>query len=133
MFTASHQRDSSRPEHVFEMRWKKYSERNPNPIDIIYALRCIADDYLFVRNGQLHVKSQDCFTRWQNIRGRISTLPVKVLIAHENNVVLEPSLSYPHNQLMLDYIHTEGLNECHMHLNTRRNAGLMHYMISKHI
>lgn len=118
VFTASHQRDSSRPEHVFEMRWKKYSERNP--IDIIYALRCIADDYLFVRNGQLHVKSQDCFTRWQNLRGRISTLPVKVLIAHENNVVLEPSLSYPHNQLMQDYIHTEGLNECHMHLNGYR-------------
>lgn len=118
VFTASHQRDSSRPEHVFEMRWKKYSENNH--LDVIYALRCIADDYLFVCNGQLHVKSQDCFTRWQNLRGRISTLPIKALIAHENNVVLEPSLSYPHNQMMQDYIHTEGLNECHMHLNGYR-------------
>lgn len=118
VFAASHQRDSSRPEHVFEMRWKKYSEGDPT--DIVYALRCIAKDYLYIYNGQLYVKSQEYFSRWQNLRGRISTLPIKVLMASEKNVVLEPALSYPHNQQLRDFIQAEGLNECHMHLNGYR-------------
>ena len=32
VFTASLQRDSSRPEHVFDMRWKKYSTSCPTDI-----------------------------------------------------------------------------------------------------
>lgn len=118
VFTASLQRDSSRPEHVFDMRWKKYSTSCPT--DIVYALRCVGKDYLHVRSGKLWVKSKECFTRWQNLRGRISTLPVKVLIAYEAGVNLEPMLCYPHNKLMQDYIESEGLNECHMHLNGYR-------------
>lgn len=136
-YGASLHRDFSRPDHVFQNRWSLFSSKvaRDNSIDLIALLRSESDEYLEISNGRLYIKddsrdiglatqlgvespSWKCqnFGRWQNIRTRISTLPIKVLKMHEGKRPLEFFLAHPNFPPLSDFINREGLNETHLHL-----------------
>lgn len=112
---ASLQRDSSRPWNIFEMRWKKFSGDAAHIL--LYALDCLGEEYLCVRNRRLFVREQEVFARWQNLRGRMSMLPVKFRMQYREGLEMRNRLVHPYSACMADYIQQEGLNECHLHLH----------------
>ncbi len=107
--------DSGRPWHIFEMRWKKFSQRSSSLL--LQALDYLGEEYLCIRNKDLYVKDTEVFARWQNLRSRMSTLPVKFRILHQADLHLREPLAHPHSSCMAEYISRVGLNECHLHLH----------------
>ena len=133
------QRDSTRPGHVFEQRWAQYEEQGGHDkkngrINLLLSLRLIANAYLEIQNGRLYIKNQadstECgnassdkyaksphFDRWQNIRARMTTLPVKLYMLHQHHCPADFFLAHPKEPMVADFIKAEGLNETHLHLN----------------
>lgn len=107
-------RDSSRPGHVFDKRWELY-QATPG-LGLLPAFNCMADEYLCVVNRRLYIKSQEKFARWQNIRSRMTTLPVKCFMLYRSGLPLVNELVHPQSPSMADYISREGVNETHLHL-----------------
>lgn len=111
---ASHMRDSSRPGHVFTQRWGAYVDAQG--VGLLSALACAGNEYLKVVNKCLYVREMKQFSRWQNIRSRMSTLPVKCYMQHRHGLPMIAQLAHPLSPSMADYIRREGLNETHLHL-----------------
>lgn len=111
----SMQRDAGRPWHVFEMRWKKFCDDTSHIF--LHALDCVGQEYLCVKNRRLFVKGHDIFARWQNLRSRMSMLPVKYRMFYKEGLHFRNNLVHPYSSCMADYIQREGLNECHLHLH----------------
>lgn len=118
--TASLMRDASRPGHVFGMRWKKYYQ--DNKISLIKALHCLSNEYLIIHHQRLYIKDYTLFSAWQNLRGRMSLLPIKYWMLYNHNLEPRDFLVHPIEPIMDDYISKEGLNETHLHLHACRNA-----------
>lgn len=143
-YVAFTQRDSSRPEHVFMQRWSRFEEQGAyhakeSVVDLLAAIRLVAEGYLEIRNGRLYIKNhgdeQDenssidnqpekkkyeksaHFDRWQNIRARMTTWPLKLYILHRHRCPADFFLAHPHEAMVADFIRSEGLNETHLHLN----------------
>lgn len=114
-YAVSYQRDSSRPDHIFHQRWDEFVKRTA--LNIIPAMRLISHGYLEVIHGKLYMKDKEAFFRWQNLRSRMSMLPIKVLTMQDANFPSYPLLAHPHSHTMEDYIRREGLNETHLHLH----------------
>lgn len=138
-YAASVQRDASRPDHVFHNRWEKY-RKSAFPAsaegDLRAILRWVADEYLTHINGRLYIKDSsdedvgevggdddlrtqrrfDAFSRWQNIRSRMSVLPVKLLKMEDREMPDDYFLAHPYSPMLADFIKREGLNETHLHL-----------------
>ncbi len=112
---ASLQRDAGRPWHVFEMRWKKFCDDTSHIL--LHALDCVGQEYLCVKNRRLFVKEHEVFFRWQNLRSRMSMLPVKYRMFYKEGLHLRNKLVHPYSACMADYVQREGLNECHLHLH----------------
>ncbi len=112
---ASLQRDAGRPWHVFEMRWKKFCDDTPHIL--LHALDCVGQEYLCVKNRRLFVKEHDIFARWQNLRSRMSMLPIKYRVLYKEVLAFRNKLVHPYSACMADYVQREGLNECHLHLH----------------
>lgn len=112
---ASLQRDAGRPWHVFEMRWKKFCDDTSHIL--LHALDCVGQEYLCVKNRRLFVKEHDIFARWQNLRSRMSMLPVKYRMYYKEGLHFRNKLVHPYSACMADYVQREGLNECHLHLH----------------
>lgn len=112
--TASLFRDASRPGHVFNQRWEKY--RGASGLGLLAALDCVGEEYLKVVNRRLYVRDHAVFARWQNLRSRMSTLPVKCRVLYRNKLPLVNELAHPLSPSMADYITHAGLNETHLHL-----------------
>lgn len=109
------QHDAGRPWHIFEMRWKKFWQGSSKLI--LLALDYLGEEYLCIRNQRLFVKNTEVFSRWQNLRSRMSTLPVKYRMLHKEGVNGRNMLVHPHSSCMDEYISRVGLNECHLHLH----------------
>lgn len=133
--------DSLRPGHVFERRWRKFAQEGgchpDQEINLIKALNCIGEGYLELRHGRLYVKNDSeindeptllspatpeahhtsTFGRWQNIRARVSTLPIKLWMLHRSDRPMEFFLAHPYSSHMHEFINTDGLNETHLHIN----------------
>lgn len=133
--------DSLRPGHVFVHRWEAFEHgggcRPNQEINLIKALDCICEGYLELRHGRLYVKNDSetdgepailqpatpeahhtsTFGRWQNIRARISTLPIKLRMLHRVGRPMEFFLAHPYSSHMNEFINTDGLNETHLHIN----------------
>lgn len=114
-YAASLQRDSSRPDHVFERRWEKF--QNEVGCHLLSAFRCVGNGYLEIRNARLYVKEIQAFGRWQNLRSRMTTLPVKVYMLHSAGLRPVHRLAHPVSRPVDDMIMREGLNETHLHLH----------------
>lgn len=114
-YAASLQRDSSRPDHVFERRWEKF--REDWDCNLLSALRCVCNGYLEIRNARLYIKEIQAFGRWQNLRSRMTTLPVKVYMLHSAGLKPVHRLAHPDSRPVDDMIMREGLNETHLHLH----------------
>lgn len=138
------QRDSSRPDHVFNKRWEKFEKSPPQnekdePFNVLKAIRLVAEDYLVISNGRLYIRNQEeddenklfeypsesdsCyrksshFDRWQNIRARMTTWPFKLYMLYRHHRPEDFFLAHPNEPIVADFIRTEGLNETHLHLN----------------
>ncbi len=112
---ASLQRDSGRPWHVVQMRWKKFRKAHPHML--LHALNCIGREYLHINNRCLFIKEHELFARWQNLRSRLSLLPIKYWMLYKENLPFRNRLVHPHSSCMAEYIDRVGLNECHLHLH----------------
>lgn len=97
----------------------------------------IAENYLFLSNGRLYVKNQqenddnegckevrgsrygksEHFSRWQNLRARMTTWPFKLYMLHRHHLPLSFFLTHPLEPAVADFISADGLNETHLHLN----------------
>lgn len=142
--TAFAQRDATRPGHVFEQRWNQFEKEGGfinggKHIDLTHAFKIIAENYLEIQNGRLYVKDQadegkdhfssgggtayerygksPHFDRWQNIRARMTTLPIKLYMLHQHRCPEDYFLAHPKEPIVADFIKMEGLNETHLHLN----------------
>lgn len=145
-YAAFMQRDSSRPDHVFRKRWEKfeadgaYRNAKPEPeLDMMKALRLVAEEYLEIVNGRIYVRNQSDepedevsiqasgvnqkygksahYDRWQNIRARMTTWPLKLYMLHRRHSPADFFLAHPLEPMVADFIRAEGLNETHLHLN----------------
>ena len=137
------QRDASRPGHVFEQRWARFQEegghdKKKRSICLLRTISLVANEYLEIQNGRLYVKDQAdeendnspsggdtaCerygksphFDRWQNIRARMTTLPIKLYMLHQHHCPEDYFLAHPKESIVADFIQKEGLNETHLHL-----------------
>lgn len=144
-YAAFTQRDGSRPDHVFEKRWERFANlveyrKKTHLFDLMEAIRLVAEGYLEIVNGRLYVKNEgetpedalsapeeeenrsnysksSHFDRWQNIRARMSTWPLKLYMLHRHHCPADYFLSHPLEPVVADFIRREGLNETHLHLN----------------
>ena len=112
---ASLMRDSTRPGHVFDMRWKKF-EQVTEPT-LVKALNCLGDEFLKVHNQRIFIKEPKLFSYWQNLRGRMTMLPVKCWMLYKHQLSMRDFLVHPMEAMLDEYIGQEGLNEAHMHLH----------------
>lgn len=137
-YVASARRDSSRPDHVFKHRWENFS---PSGIKSGYVwlpetLKLVADEYFEYANGRLYIKAEAAsvslpeareeergqplyneFGRWQNMRTRMTILPVKAWSLTQNHRPLHFFCAHPRVPALEQYIKEFGLNEAHLHLN----------------
>lgn len=143
-YAAYNQRDGSRPDHVFEKRWEKFEkevsyQKKEHSFELMAAIRRVAEGYLEIVNGRLYVKNEceigddelqrgirekeraygksSHFDRWQNIRARMTTWPLKLYMLHLHHRPADFFLSHPLEPMVADFIRSEGLNETHLHLN----------------
>lgn len=144
-YAAFTQRDASRPDHVFMQRWEKFKEvgvrtvLKEENIDLVESIKLVAEGYLEISNGRLYVKNQGdepeeervsqadgaetkygksaYFDRWQNIRARMTTWPLKLYMLHTHHRPSDFFLAHPQEPMVADFIRREGLNETHLHLN----------------
>lgn len=114
-FALSFKRDSSRPDHIFGMRWEEFIRKTD--LKLLPALRLVRQGYLSVLHGKLYLSSHEAFFRWQNLRSRMSMLPIKILAMTEEGFSPVTLLAHPHSHSMEDYIRENGLNETHLHLH----------------
>ena len=110
------QRDSSRPGHVFDRRWEKVIQEYANP-QLLDFLDIVGEEYLELRHGRLYAKEGDHFARWQNIRSRMTTLPIKTRFLYRHMLPPSGELAHPYVPYMNDLIKNEGLSETHLHIN----------------
>lgn len=143
-YAAFTQRDGSRPDHVFMQRWQRFEkqggyENKTKNVGLLQAIKLVAEEYLEISNGRLYVKNQAdeaepelpaCqneqypeyqksahFDRWQNIRARMTTWPIKLYMLYRYYRPLGYFLAHPQEPMVADFIRSEGLNETHLHLN----------------
>lgn len=151
-----HRWNTTRPDHVFRHRWKNFHDRylapeNPqtglvfaqfskhhkNCSIVLAALKCLADEYIEIRNGNMHVRL-DRFGWWQNMLSRISSLPLQALKLWmmEREGLIPPSNQdygtqqkasatlnlYPYDAGVENYISRNGINDSHVHINLCANA-----------
>lgn len=141
-YSAFTQRDSTRPDHVFMQRWERYEARGGvknGEINLSEAIRLVAEGYLEISNGRLYVRNQSDddedelamddreersfyaksahFDRWQNIRARMTTWPLKLYMLHRHHCPVDYFLAHPLESAVADFIRDSGLNETHLHLN----------------
>ena len=109
-------RDSSRPGHVFERRWEKILQEYGDP-QLFDYLDIVGEEYLELRHGMLYAKAGDHFARWQNIRSRMTTLPIKTRFLYKHDLLPSGELAHPYAPYMNDLIKNEGLSETHLHVN----------------
>lgn len=112
---ASTMRDSTRPGHVFDMRWKKLKQ--DKGISLTEALDCLGKEFLNVHNQRLYIGKTSQFSYWQNLRGRMAMLPVKCWMLYQHGLSMRDFLVHPQDAILDEYIDNEGLNEAHLHLN----------------
>lgn len=112
-------------------------------INLRKALELVTEGYLELQNGRLYVRTDgdetegnppprpvadgadeqrkyhysSAFSRWQNIRARMTTLPLKMLLLYRTHPPTDFILAHPYSAMTADYIRREGLNETHLHLN----------------
>lgn len=108
-------RDASRPGHVFDMRWAKFSHEGR--AYLVKAMDCLGEEFLMVRNQRLYIRDLSQFAYWQNLRGRMSTLPVKCWMLYKRQLSMRDLLVHPLEAILDEYIGKEGLNESHLHLH----------------
>lgn len=125
-YMASYDRDSSRPEHVFDERWRMFSSKDSGKEHslLAHALRFLGNDYLQEGEQQLYIKTYGQFEHWQNLHARMTLLPVieskaqnsadQASTGQENDTTL---ILYPYNKRFEDFIERKGLNETHLHIN----------------
>ena len=151
-----HRWNATRPDHVFRHRWKnfhdnylasknpqtglvfaQFSKHHKNCSIVLAALKCLADEYIEIRNGNMHVKL-DRFGWWQNMLSRISSLPLQALKLWmmEREGLIPPSNQgygthqkdstsinlYPYDAGVENYISRNGINDSHVHINLCANA-----------
>lgn len=144
-YAAFTQRDASRSDHVFMQRWEKFKEvgvravLKEENIDLVESIKLVAEGYLEISNGRLYVKNQGeepeeervsqadgaetkygksaYFDRWQNIRARMTTWPLKLYMLYQKHRPSDFFLAHPQEPMVADFIRREGLNETHLHLN----------------
>lgn len=110
------QRDSSRPGHVFDRRWEAVIQKYGNP-QLPDFLDMVGEEYLELRHGRLYAKGGENFARWQNIRSRMTTLPIKTRFLYHYKLQSLGGLAHPYAPCMNDLIKNEGLSETHLHVN----------------
>lgn len=143
-YSAFMRRDSSRPDHVFMKRWELFEKKGgytkqEQEIDLMKAIEMVAEGYLEISNGRLYVRNYGDepeeesgnipteaapkyaksahFDRWQNIRARMTTWPMKFYMLYRYHRPADYFLAHPQEPMVADFIRTEGLNETHLHLN----------------
>ncbi|WP_052747276.1 hypothetical protein [Burkholderia gladioli] len=130
------------PDHVFDRAWQAYASP-PGAPPLMIALRLLADEFLTARHGELHVRL-DRFGVWQqSVLSRVSGVPIQAAAhvwppkdcylqsiglprtfeAHLDARQSHPLL-LPHDPLVEEYFHREGLHETHLHLNGSTHAEL---------
>lgn len=115
-YTGAFFHDSSRPDHVFDFRWKKFMSGHDR-IDLTEALQIVGESYLEIHNHRLYIRKGDAFSRWQNIRARMSTLPIKIQFLQRHNMSPSADLAHPYSPAVESLILEDGLHETHLHLN----------------
>jgi hypothetical protein len=118
------------PDHVFRMASKKL-QSNLKASGSPLFLQCLADEFLVVRHGQIHVKL-DNFGLWQQrVVSRISGQPIEAYRLHhalrqgENMPIPDGRISpvlRPWDSAVEDYVRREGVHETHLHLNGSTHA-----------
>lgn len=146
-----HRWNTTRPDHVFRHRWKNFcdnylsrktpqyglqfahfSQHHQNCSVVLAALKCLADEYLEIRKGEMHVRL-DRFGWWQNMLSRLSSLPIQALklwmmdreglvtpMQHEygqETEKKETAILYPYDAGVENYISRNGINDSHVHIN----------------
>lgn len=115
-YTAFMQRDDTRPGHVFQNRWDAIVQKKKR-ITLSDILYLVADEYLEVQHGLLYAKETSSFGRWQNLRSRMSTLPIKSYFLYKHHLRPSYALAHPLVPRLNDHIKYDGLNELHLHVN----------------
>lgn len=112
-------RDSTRPDHVFKKRWEAMKEaaKTKEQPDLLDALRLVGEEYMKKENGLLYIKQGEPFIRWQNLRSRMTTLPIKTYFLYYNKLQPSCGLAHPYEPHLSDHIRHEGLHELHLHVN----------------
>ena len=139
-----HRWNPTRPDHVFRHRWERFTQNyleqdSPENIGkkihnlpgggnhcsvVIASLKCLSDEYLTYRNGELHVHLNS-FGWWQNMLSRVSALPIQAYAKHQlareyevtrfdENINLT---LYPHDEGVENYVERHGINDSHLHIN----------------
>jgi len=131
------QRYPQYPDHVFKNYWEHFL-REKQPTKQGWALGAVgrlSDVFLKKSHGRVVVQ-RDLFGDWQNLLGRISTVPLlafqlslfpdqteaEALIRSDHQ---HSSLLRPFHPAVEDMIALEGLNETHLHLNGTTNSDLV--------
>ncbi len=141
-----HRWNSTRPDHVFQNRWKEFEynyiqqkdkvnrcgwqyadpgDGKSNSHYVLASLECLVDEYIEIRHHELHIKL-DKFGWWQNMLSRMSPLPILAwaYVKLEERYTQLPSLTerkyrqlYPYDAGVESYIAQQGLNDVHVHAN----------------
>lgn len=125
------------PDHVFDLGFKEAQAQGLKDGQLVTnALRLLAERYLEVQHGHVHVRL-DLFGEWQqSVLSRVSGLPIMAamhVLHHQRGGHLAPDLVIqpppghalhthllcvtPRDGAVEDYISREGLHESHLHLN----------------
>ena len=110
------QRDSTRPGHVYQNRWEALMQE-AKTVHLRDLLERVGDEYLTIHHGLLYAKDVESFGRWQNLRSRMSTLPIKAYFLYKNALRPTYSLAHPLIPRLNDHIKNHGLSELHLHVN----------------
>lgn len=118
------------PDHVFRMASKKLQSNLKTSGSPLF-LQCLADEFLVVRHGKIHVKLEK-FGLWQQrVVSRISGQPIEAYRLHHalrqgENVPMPGGrispLLRPWDSAVEDYVRREGVHETHLHLNGSTHA-----------
>ncbi len=123
------------PDHVFRAAWKNLRGDQKKP-GLQEILCCLADEFLQLQHGRVHVKL-DVFGTWQqSVVSRVSGQPIQAArwayaqshgapwqAKKKNNQLDNVSpLLRPWDGAVEDYIRREGVHETHLHLNGSTHA-----------
>lgn len=118
------------PDHVFRMAAKKLQANLKTSGSLIF-LQCLAEEFLVVRYGKMHVQLEK-FGLWQQrVVSRISGQPIEAYRSWHalrqgeyllsSGERISPVLR-PWDSAVEDYVRREGVHETHLHLNGSTHA-----------